>query len=131
MNSFNARTTLEVSGKQYEIYALDALGNDFDLIRLPYCLKVLLENLLRHEDGVNVTKEDILALMNWDPKAEPSEEISFTPARVLMQDFTGVPAIVDLATMRDAIRDLGSEPDKINPLSPADLVIDHSLMVDH
>ncbi|MDJ0957580.1 MAG: aconitate hydratase AcnA [Arenicellales bacterium] len=131
MNSFNARTTLKVSDKQYEIYALDALSDKFDLQRLPYCLKVLLENLLRHEDGINVTKEDIEALANWDPKAEPSEEISFTPARVLMQDFTGVPAVVDLATMRDAMRDLGSEPDKINPLSPADLVIDHSLMVDH
>ena len=131
MNSFNARTTLKVSDKQYEIYALDVLSDKFDLQRLPYCLKVLLENLLRHEDGTNVTQEDIMALANWDPKAEPSEEISFTPARVLMQDFTGVPAVVDLATMRDAMRDLGSEPDKINPLSPADLVIDHSLMVDH
>ena len=131
VNSFNARTTLEVSDKQYEIYALDALSDKFDLQRLPYCLKVLLENLLRHEDGVNVTKEDIVQLASWDPKAEPSEEISFTPARVLMQDFTGVPAVVDLATMRDAMRELGSEPDKINPLSPADLVIDHSLMVDH
>ena len=131
MNSFGARTTLKISGKQYEIYALDALSDEFDLHRLPYCLKVLLENLLRHEDGANVTKEDIVALANWDPIAEPSEEISFTPARVLMQDFTGVPAVVDLATMRDAMRDLGSEPYKINPLSPADLVIDQSLRVDH
>ena len=131
MNSFNARTTLEVSGKKYEIYALDALSDRFDVDRLPYCLKILLENLLRHEDGVNVTVNDIEAVGRWNPQAEPSEEIAFTPARVLMQDFTGVPAVVDLATMRDAMRELNGDPDKINPLSPADLVIDHSLMVDY
>jgi len=131
VNSFNARTTLEVNGKKYEIHALDALGDRFDLDRLPYSLKILLENLLRHEDGENVTVADVEALANWDPQAEPSEEIAFTPARVLMQDFTGVPAVVDLATMRDAMGDLNSDPDKINPLSPADLVIDHSVMVDH
>ena len=131
MNSFNARTTLDVSGKAYEIYALDALSDRFDTDRLPYCLKILLENLLRHEDGVNVTVKDIEALATWDPRAEPSEEIAFTPARVLMQDFTGVPAVVDLAAMRDAMGQLNSDPDMINPLSPADLVIDHSLMVDH
>ncbi len=131
MNSFNARTSLTAAGNNYEIYALDALRDKYDLGRLPYCLKILLENLLRHEDGVNVTAKDVVALATWDPKAEPTEEISFTPARVLMQDFTGVPAVVDLAAMRDAMRELSAEPDKINPLSPADLVIDHSLMVDH
>ena len=131
MNSFNARTTLEVSGKTYEIYALDELSDRFDTDRLPYCLKILLENLLRHEDGVNVSAKDIEALANWDPRAEPSKEIAFTPARVLMQDFTGVPAVVDLAAMRDAMVELNSDPDMINPLSPADLVIDHSVMVDH
>ncbi len=128
-NSFNARTTLEVGGKKYEIYALDALGSGLE--RLPYSLKILMENLLRFEDGLNVTRDDIEALANWDPQAEPSTEIAFTPARVLMQDFTGVPAVVDLATMRDAMRELDGDPDKINPLSPADLVIDHSVMVDH
>ncbi len=131
MNSYNTRTSLDVSGENYEIYALEALGDRFDLDRLPYCLKILLENLLRHEDGENVTAKDVEALANWDPKAEPTEEIAFTPARVLMQDFTGVPAVVDLATMRDAMRELNSDPDMINPLSPADLVIDHSVMVDH
>jgi aconitate hydratase len=131
VNSFNARNKLEVSGKKYEIYALDALSDRFDTDRLPYCLKILLENLLRHEDGVNVTVKDIEALANWDPRAEPSVEIAFTPARVLMQDFTGVPAVVDLAAMRDAMVELNSDPDMINPLSPADLVIDHSVMVDH
>ncbi len=128
-NSFNARTTLEVGAKNYQIYALDALGSRLD--RLPYSLKILLENLLRFEDGRSVTRDNIEALANWDPQAEPSTEIAFTPARVLMQDFTGVPAVVDLATMRDAMRVLGGDPDKINPLSPADLVIDHSVMVDH
>jgi aconitate hydratase len=128
-NSFNARTILEVGGKNYEIYALDALGSH--LARLPYSLKILLENLLRFEDGRNVRRDDIEALANWDARAEPSTEIAFTPARVLMQDFTGVPAVVDLATMRDAMRELDGDPDKINPLSPADLVIDHSVMVDH
>ncbi len=128
-NSFNARTNLQVGGKNYEIYALDALGSRVE--RLPYSLKILMENLLRYEDGVNVTGDDIEALANWDPQAEPSTEIAFTPARVLMQDFTGVPAVVDLATMRDAMRELNGDPDKINPLSPADLVIDHSVMVDH
>ncbi len=131
MNSFDARTNLEVGGKSYEIHALDALSDRFDLTRLPYSLKILLENLLRHEDGESVTREDIEALASWDAKAEPSREIAFTPARVLLQDFTGVPAVVDLATMREAMRDLGADPDLINPLSQADLVIDHSVMVDH
>ncbi|MDH3638051.1 MAG: aconitase family protein, partial [Gammaproteobacteria bacterium] len=130
-NSFNARGALEVHGKKYEIYALSALADQFDLDRLPYSLKVLLENQLRFEDGVNVTRADIEALAGWNPKSASNTEIAFTPARVLMQDFTGVPAVVDLATMRDAMRDLGGNPDQINPLSPADLVIDHSVMVDH
>ncbi len=130
-NSFNARGALEVHGKKYEVFALDALSDQFDLSRLPYSLKILLENLLRFEDGVNVTRADIEALAGWDPKSPSATEIAFTPARVLMQDFTGVPAVVDLATMRDAMRDLGGDPEHINPLSPADLVIDHSVMVDH
>ncbi len=130
-NTFDARSTLEVGGKSYEIFRLDALKGKGNLERLPYSLKVLLENLLRTEDGVSVTKESIEALLNWDAKAEPSDEIAFTPARVVMQDFTGVPAVVDLAAMRDAMQALGGNPERINPLSPADLVIDHSVMVDH
>ncbi|MBS1270322.1 MAG: Aconitate hydratase A [Gammaproteobacteria bacterium] len=131
MNSFDARTHLEVGGKSYEIHALNALSDRYNLDTMPYSLKILLENLLRHEDGESVTREDIEALANWDPKAQPSKEIAFTPARVLLQDFTGVPAVVDLATMREAMRELGADPDLINPLSRADLVIDHSVMVDH
>ncbi len=130
-NSFNAKTTLELNHKSYEIYSFKALQEKYDLTRLPYSLKILLENLLRFEDGVNVTAADIEALLNWDPAAEPSQEICFTPSRVLMQDFTGVPAVVDLAAMRDAMKMLGSDPTLINPLSPADLVIDHSVMVDY
>ncbi len=130
-NSFNARTTLRVGDREYEIYSLKALAGRFDLARLPYSLKILLENLLRTEDCVNVNTGDIEALCRWDPKAEPEKEIAFTPARVLMQDFTGVPAVVDLAAMRDAMKQLGGDPAKINPLSPAELVIDHSVMVDH
>jgi aconitate hydratase len=131
MNTFDALRSLNVDGTEYQYYSLDALASEANLERLPYSLKILLENLLRHEDGVNITREDILALANWDAKAEPSIEIAFTPARVLMQDFTGVPAIVDLAAMRDAMQELGGDPNKINPLSPADLVIDHSVMVDN
>ncbi len=130
-DSFNARSSLDVDGKQYEIFALDALTADYSLQRLPYSLKILLENLLRFEDGHNVTRADIEALANWEPTAQPTDEIAFTPARVLMQDFTGVPAVVDLATMRDAMQELGGKAEWINPLSPADLVIDHSVMVDH
>ena len=130
-NSFNAKTTLELNDKSYEIFSFKALEKDHDLSRLPYSLKILLENLLRFEDGVNVMASDVTALLNWDAKAAPSQEISFTPSRVLMQDFTGVPAVVDLAAMRDAMRSLGSDPTLINPLSPADLVIDHSVMVDY
>jgi aconitate hydratase len=129
-NSFNARADLEVGGRSYEIYRLDALQEKFDVARLPFSLKVLLENLLRNEDGVAVRKQDIEALASWDHNAEPSKEIAFTPARVVMQDFTGVPAIVDLAAMRDAMADLGGDPNKINPLVPAELVIDHSVQVD-
>jgi aconitate hydratase len=129
-DSFNARSTLDVEGNGYEIFRLAALSPTFDLTHLPYSLKVLLENLLRHEDGVDITRDDIEALAGWDAKAEPSVEIAFTPARVLLQDFTGVPAVVDLAAMRDAMRALGDDPEKINPMSPAELVIDHSVQVD-
>ncbi|HJP26316.1 MAG TPA: aconitase family protein, partial [Arenicellales bacterium] len=129
-NSFNSRRSLEIGEYQYQIYALEALEDRFDLDRLPYTHKILLENLLRFEDGMNITKDDVTALAGWDASAEPSQEIAFTPARVLMQDFTGVPAVVDLAAMRDAMEEMGAHPDRINPLSPADLVIDHSVMVD-
>jgi aconitate hydratase len=126
-NSFNARGQLEVAGERYEIYRVSAIpGTD----RLPFSMKILLENLLRHEDGVTVTREDIAALVDWDPAAEPSREIQYRPARVLMQDFTGVPAVVDLAAMRDAMQALGGNPERINPLQPAELVIDHSVQVD-
>ncbi len=124
-----ARTALEVNGENYQIWALESLGRE-RVARLPYSLRILLENLLRHEDGVNVTREDIEALVNWDPKAEPDTEIAFTPARVILQDFTGVPAVVDLAAMRDAVVKLGGRAEDINPLSPAELVIDHSVQVD-
>jgi aconitate hydratase len=128
-DSFKTRTSLAVGHQSYEINSLPALqGHDVD--RLPYSLKVLLENLLRFEDGVNVTREDIEALLAWDAKAAPSHEIAFTPARVIMQDFTGVPAIVDLAAMREAMVRLGGNPQEINPLAPAELVIDHSVQVD-
>ena len=129
-NSYNTRTSLKVNNKEYEIFSLAELGKQFDITRLPYSLKILLENLMRTEDGVNVSKDDIAALANWDASAQPNKEIAFTPARVLMQDFTGVPAVVDLAAMRDAMQQLGGDPKKINPLSPAELVIDHSVMVD-
>jgi aconitate hydratase len=126
-DSFKARSTLAVQGKEYEIFRVLAIPN---ASRLPYSLKILLENLLRHENGVSVTAEDIQALSNWDAKAAPAREIAYTPARVLMQDFTGVPAVVDLAAMRDAMRMLGGDPEKINPLQPAELVIDHSVQID-
>ena len=129
-DSFNTRSTLEVGGAEYEIFRLDRLADRFDPSRLPFSLKILLENLLRHEDGANVTASDIEALAGWDANAEPSTEIAFTPSRVLLQDFTGVPAVVDLAAMRDAMRTLGGDPSKINPLSPVELVIDHSVQVD-
>ena len=128
-DSFGARGTLQVDGKDYEIFRLGAV-KEGHVDRLPFSLKILLENLLRHEDGRDVTRSDIVALANWDPKAAPSTEISFTPSRVILQDFTGVPAVVDLAAMRDAVVKLGGSADKINPLSPAELVIDHSVQVD-
>ena len=129
-DSFSARSTLVVGGSEYEIFRLDRLADRHGLSRLPYSLKILLENLLRHEDGLNVTASDIEALAGWNAEAEPSTEIAFTPSRVLLQDFTGVPAVVDLAAMRDAMRSLGGDPAKINPLSPVELVIDHSVQVD-
>jgi aconitate hydratase len=128
-DSFKARTTLACGNNNFEIFSLAALKGR-NVARLPYSLKILLENLLRFEDGVNVTREDIDAVLNWDPKAAPAYEISFAPSRVIMQDFTGVPAIVDLAAMREAMIKLGGNPDEINPLSPAELVIDHSVQVD-
>ena len=128
-DSFNTRTTLQSGAQSYQIRSLAALGAD-KVARLPYSLKILLENLLRFEDGSNVTRADIEALLNWNPAAKPSHEISFTPARVIMQDFTGVPAVVDLAAMREAMIRLGGNPDEINPLAPAELVIDHSVQVD-
>jgi aconitate hydratase len=128
-DSFKSRTTLKVGAQQYDILSLAALKSQ-NVDRLPFSLKILLENLLRFEDGVNVTKADIEALLKWEPKASPSHEIAFTPARVIMQDFTGVPCIVDLAAMREAIVKLGGDPQKVNPLAPAELVIDHSVQVD-
>jgi aconitate hydratase len=128
-DSFHARTTLKSGQGTYDIWNLNALGAD-KVARLPYSLKILLENLLRFEDGVNVTRRDIEALLGWEPKAQPSYEIAFTPARVIMQDFTGVPCVVDLAAMREAITRLGGDPEKVNPLAPAELVIDHSVQVD-
>ena len=127
LNTFASRSTLDVDGRGYEIYRLDAVPG---LERLPYSLKVLAENLLRTEDGANITADHVRALASWDPAAEPDTEIQFTPARVVMQDFTGVPCIVDLATMREAVADLGGDPEVINPLAPAEMVIDHSVQID-
>jgi aconitate hydratase len=130
-NSFNALSTLDVNGTAYQVYRLDAVtGEGLDVATLPFSLKVLLENLLRTEDGANITAADIRALAGWDEAAEPDKEIQFTPARVIMQDFTGVPCVVDLATMREAMADLGGDPAKINPLAPAEMVIDHSVIAD-
>jgi aconitate hydratase A / 2-methylisocitrate dehydratase len=129
-DSFGAQATLEVGGREFEIHRLDALQKRFDTARLPYSLKVLLENSLRLEDGASVTSDDVEAIATWDAKAEPSVEIPFQPARVLMQDFTGVPAVVDLAAMRDAMEDLGGDPKAINPQVDVDLIIDHSVQVD-
>jgi aconitate hydratase len=129
-DSFDARGTLDVGDRSYEIFRLDALADRFDVARLPYSIKVLLENVLRLEDGRSVTATDVEAIAGWDPSAVPSAEIPFQPARVLMQDFTGVPAVVDLAAMRDAMATIGGDPEKINPLVDVDLVIDHSVQVD-
>ena len=131
VDSFGAKGTLDVHGKSYEIYRLNSVAGDgLDVDALPYSLKILLENLLRTEDGANITADDIRALAGWDADAEPSKEIQFTPSRVIMQDFTGVPCVVDLATMREAMADLGGDPSKINPLAPAEMVIDHSVIAD-
>ncbi len=129
MNSFGAQAILSAGGGKYEIFRLGAL-DQAKLARLPFSLKILLENLLRNEDGLTVKREDVDALLNWDPKATPDQEIAFRPARVLMQDFTGVPAVVDLAAMREAMKAMGGDPARINPLQPAELVIDHSVQVD-
>src|SRR4051795_10536686 len=129
-NSYDARDTLDVGGKSLTYYRLDALQSKYDIARLPYSLKVLLENLLRNEDGDAVTADDVAALATWDHNADPSREIPFTPARVVLQDFTGVPCVVDLAAMRDAIADMGGDPAVIEPQVPAELVIDHSVQVD-
>src|SRR6476646_9355489 len=129
-DSFGARSTLDVGGRSYEIFRLDSLAGRFDVSGLPYSIKVLLENVLRLEDGTSVTAADVEAIAAWDPAAEPSVEIPFQPARVLMQDFTGVPAVVDLAAMRDAMEDLGGDPAATNPQVDVDLIIDHSVQVD-
>ena len=129
-DSFGARSTLSVGGRDLEIFRGDALQARYDVARLPYTLRILLENVLRREDGVTVTARDVEAVAAWDATAEPSQEISYNPARVLLQDFTGVPAVVDLAAMRSAMADLGGDPQQINPLIPVELVIDHSVQVD-
>src|SRR3954449_1994057 len=131
VNSFSSRSTLKLGSKEYEIYRLDALDKaGISTRHLPFSLRILLENLLRTEDGRNVTKEEVRALAAWNSKSKPEKEIAFTPSRVLLQDFTGVPCVVDLAAMRDAMKQLGGDPALINPLQPAELVIDHSVQVD-
>src|SRR5271170_7165304 len=131
VNSFGSKSTLKVGDKEYEIYRLDALDKQGILTKhLPFSLRILLENLLRTEDGRSVTKEDIRALASWNSKSKPEKEIAFAPSRVLLQDFTGVPCVVDLAAMRDAMKQLGGDPTLINPLQPVELVIDHSVQVD-
>ena len=132
-NSFNAVDTLRVGDRSYQYFRLDAIERAglTKLGRLPYSLKILLENLLRFEDGRSVTKADIEALARWNPHAASDKEIAFRPARVLLQDFTGVPCVVDLAVMRDAMAQMGGDPKKINPLQPVELVIDHSVQIDY
>src|SRR5689334_22087985 len=130
-NSFGSQATLTVGDRSYTIHRLDAVTKKFpQAARLPYSLKILLENLLRTENGLSVRAADVEALARWDPKAEPEREIAFSPSRVLLQDFTGVPCVVDLAAMRDAMTRLGGDPKRINPLQPVELVIDHSVQVD-
>src|ERR1700750_2044154 len=130
-DSFGAKSTLEVGGESYQIFRLDQVSGDgLDVEPLPFSLKVLLENLLRTEDGADITEDHIRALAGWDANPDPDTEIQFTPARVIMRDFTGVPCIVDLATMREAMADLGGDATRINPLAPAELVIDHSVIAD-
>ena len=126
-NSFGSQAALKVAGEEYQIYRLDAVEGSG---ALPFSLKILLENLLRNEDGANITASHVTALAQWDPAKEPDTEIQFTPARVILQDLTGVPAVVDLAAMREAMQALGGDPTKINPLIPAELVIDHSVVAD-
>src|SRR6266850_1841112 len=128
-DSFGARRKLTVGRQQYEVYSLSAFERQ-NVARLPFSLKILLENMLRFEDGVDVTRKDVQALVNWDARATPSQEISFTPSRVILQDFTGVPVVVDLAAMREAMVALGGRAQEINPLAPVELVIDHSVQVD-
>src|SRR5688572_12164558 len=125
LDSFEVRTSLTVAGRSVAYYSLPKFADraDIDISRLPYSLKILLENLLRHEDGKNVKREEVLALARWDARAKPTTEVAFFPARVVLQDFTGVPAVVDLAAMRDAVSELGGDPSKINPLFPSELVI--------
>src|ERR1700691_4144532 len=131
LNSFTSRSTLKVGKKEYEIYRLAALDQQgISTKHLPYSLRILLENLLRTEDGRNVKKEDIRSMAAWNKNSKPDKEIAFTPSRVLLQDFTGVPCVVDLAAMRDAMKQLGGDPSLINPLQPVELVIDHSVQVD-
>jgi aconitate hydratase len=130
-DSFKTADILRVNNDSFEIHNLQKNIDKQKINRLPFCLKILCENLLRCEDGVSVKREDIEALLEWDPKATPDIEIAFTPSRVILQDFTGVPAIVDLAAMREAMQQLKGDPQKINPLSPVELVIDHSVMVDY
>src|SRR5258708_20947837 len=128
--SSNTKSTLKVGAKEYEIYRLDALDKQgISTTHLPFSLRILLENLLRTEDGRNVTKEEVRALASWNRNSKPEKEIAFSPSRVLLQDFTGVPCVVDLAAMRDAMKRLGGDPKLINPLQPAELVIDHSVQV--
>src|SRR5689334_24595538 len=129
-DSFKSRATLSVGNKKYSYYNLQTLESQYRVSRIPYSHKILLENLLRHEDGENTTKADVETLAGADLKKLPSKDINFTPARVILQDFTGVPCVVDLAAMRDAMKTLGGNPAKINPLVPVDLVIDHSVQVD-
>src|SRR3984893_2052069 len=131
VNSFNSRSTLKVGNKEYAIYRLDALDKQgISTTHLPFSLRILLENLLRTEDDRNVTQQEVRALANWNKNSKPEKEIAFTPSRVLLQDFTGVPCVVDLAAMRDAMKTLGGDPSLINPLQPVELVIDHSVQVD-
>src|SRR5580700_3060205 len=131
MNSFQSRTSLRVGNKEYGIYRLNALDQQgIPTKHLPFSLRILLENLLRTEDGRNVTKQEIRALASWNKNSKPDKEIAFTPSRVLLQDFTGVPCVVDLAAMRDAMRELGGDPALLHPLHPVELVIDHSVQVD-
>ena len=129
-DSFGSRSSLTVGGASHEIFRLEALQSSYDVARLPYTLRILLENVLRREDGATITTADVEAVAAWDAGAEPSREISYNPSRVLLQDFTGVPAVVDLAAMRAAVAELGGDPERINPLIPVELVIDHSVQVD-